>query len=257
MKLPDSTLPWPVPMAVVVLVAESESCRLKAYKCPAGVWTIGWGETDGVNPGDTCTQEQADQWLCEGLTDRTAAVRKMCTEWPNDNQLGAMVSLSYNIGLRDDKRKAGLYYSSVRRAHNAADAAGAARAFGLINKARVNGVLTVLPGLVTRRAREAALYLTPEPGEPHMPLPQAVAAESSLAASPIAQVGGGTVATGSVLGLASLGDQVGPITTMVDTAKHWAEQLGLQPLMLLAGALVVGGAVVVYQRVKQRSGGWA
>ena len=251
MPLPDSTLPWPVPMAAVGLIAESEGCRLKAYKCPAGVWTIGWGETDGVSPGDTCTQQQADQWLLEGLTERAAQVRKLCTEWPNDHQLGAMVSLAYNIGVP------ALAKSSVLRAHNAGDTAGAARAFGLWNKAKVGGVLAVLPGLTTRRAHEAALYLAPEPGEPHMPLPQAVAAESHLAASPIAQVGGGTVATGGALGLASLGDQVGPITTVVDTAKHWAEQLGLQPLMLLAGALVVGGGVVVYQRMRQRRGGWA
>ena len=78
MLLPDSSLAWPIPMEAVALIAEIEGCRLRAYKCPAAVWTIGWGETDGVQPGDTCTQAQADQWLCDDLTDRAAAVRKLC-----------------------------------------------------------------------------------------------------------------------------------------------------------------------------------
>ena len=251
MMLPDSTLPWPIPMAAVALIAESEGCRLKAYKCPAGVWTIGWGETDGVHPGDTCTQAQADRWLCDDLADRAAAVRRLCTEYPTDHQLGALVSLAYNIGL------AALGKSSVLRAHNAGDHAAAARAFGLWNKAKVGGVLTVLPGLTTRRAREAALYLTPEPDAPPQQLPQAVAAESSLAASPIAQVGAMTTTTGGALGLARLGEHVGPVSTMVSTARGWADSLGMQPLTVLAGALVIGGAVVMVQRYKQRSGGWA
>jgi hypothetical protein len=111
--------------------------------------------------------------------------------------------------------------------------------------------------LVQMRAREAALYLTPEPDAPPQQLPQAVAAESSLAASPIAQVGAMTTTTGGALGLARLGEHVGPVSTMVSTARGWADSLGMQLLTVLAGALVIGGAVVMVQRYKQRSGGWA
>ena len=73
-QLPNPSLPWPIAMQGVALIAESESLRLRAYRCPVGVWTIGWGETDGVHPGDTCTQEQADRWLCDDLTDRAIAL---------------------------------------------------------------------------------------------------------------------------------------------------------------------------------------
>ena len=47
----------------VSLIKSFEGCRLKAYKCPAGVWTIGYGHTSGVKEGDTITQEQADEYL--------------------------------------------------------------------------------------------------------------------------------------------------------------------------------------------------
>jgi len=46
------------------LIRRFEGCKLKAYLCPAGVWTIGWGATGpGINPGVTWTQDQADQRL--------------------------------------------------------------------------------------------------------------------------------------------------------------------------------------------------
>lgn len=89
--LPDSSLPWPIPMAAVALISKAEGCRLKAYKCPAGVWTIGWGRTERVRRGDTCTQERADDWLCDDLRLRADAVRSVCTVAPTDNELGAMV----------------------------------------------------------------------------------------------------------------------------------------------------------------------
>ena len=165
---PDRVLPWPIPMAAVALIAEAEGCRLNAYRCPAGVPTIGWGETDGVQMGDSCTQEQADRWLLEDLQERTRAVQALCTSTPSRNELGALVSLAYNIGV------AALAGSTALRQHNSGDHLAAARALGLWDKARVGGVLTVLPGLTARRAREMALYLTPDDhtAQPQ-PIPQA------------------------------------------------------------------------------------
>lgn len=154
MSYPNPFLDWPIDYDAVKLIAESEGCKLKAYKCPAGVWTIGWGRTESVKPGDTCTQEEADQWLLQDICAFSNRVRELCDD-VNLNELGAFTSLAYNIGW------GGLKQSTARRKHNEGDKAGAAEAFKLWNKARVNGVLTVLPGLVTRRAREAALYLTP------------------------------------------------------------------------------------------------
>ena len=251
MRHPDPNLAWPIPSAAVRLIAEREGCRLRAYLCPAGVWTIGWGRTEGVKPGMTCTQAEADEWLRDDLIERTALVRVMLTTHAEPNALGALVSLAYNIG------NAALQKSSVLRAHNAGDFQGAARAFQLWNKARVNGQLTVLPGLTARRAAEAALYLTPEPEAPVERMPQAVAAESSIAASPIAQGGAVTAGAGVVSVLSEAQAQLGPVGDALGQAKTViVGTLGLPPGWVLPVVLVVIGGVVVWQRVKQRRGGW-
>lgn len=249
--LPNPALPWPIPMAAVALIAEAEGCRLNAYRCPAGVPTIGWGHTEGVRMGDTCTQHQADLWLVTDLQQRTARVEEMCRRRPTRNELGALVSLAYNVG------EAGLRASTVLRQHNAGNTQAAARAFALWNKARVNGALTTLPGLTARRAREAALYLTPDV-YPDEPLPQAVESESSLAASPIAR--GGTVAAGvGVLeAVRQAGDSVGGLKPAMEAIRATlVDTLGLPVEWLLPAVLVGAGIVVVRWRWLQRSGGWA
>lgn len=259
MLLPDPSLPWPIPRPAVALIAEFESCRLRAYRCPAGVWTIGWGETGDVAPGMVWTQAQADQRFCDSLTAFTSQVQALLTAHAEPNQLGALVSLAYNIGVGAFAR------SSVLKAHNAGDSQAAARAFSLWNKARVNGVLTVLAGLTRRRSAEAALYLTPEPDEHVERMPQAVASESPLTASPIAQGGAATTALGGAVAatevLPALGDQVQSLSGLAATMRSIGDQvrefLGLPPQVLLAAALIVAGVLVVRWRLKQRREGWA
>ena len=251
-RLPDSTLNWPICMGAVAMIAMSEGCRLRAYRCPANVWTIGWGRTDGVKPGQTCTQEQADAWLCADLTTRAAQVQAMLAQHAEPNQLGALVSLSYNIGLP------ALEKSTVLRAHNAGDTAAAARAFALWNKARVNGALTELPGLTSRRAAEAALYLTPEADAPLDPVPQAVAPESSLAASPIARAGAATAASGGLLVVQQLGEQAGQLKEAVSSMRDFlVTGLGVPTHWALPVLLLAAGAACAWYRWKQRRGGWA
>lgn len=248
--LPDPALPWPIPLEAVALIADSEGLRLSAYRCPAGIWSIGWGETDGVHPGDTCTREQADRWLCEDLTDRARAVRALCTVEPSPAELGAMVSLAYNVGL------AGFERSTVLRQHNAGNREAAARAFGLWDKARINGVLTTLPGLTARRAREAAMYLQGD-ADP-APMPQAVEAETTLATSPIAR--GGVVAAGAgvIEGLRQIGESVGGIRGPLDAARGvLVDTLGVPPQWILPAVLVAAGVLVVRWRLTQRREGRA
>ena len=49
--------------AAINLIKEFESLRLEAYLCPAGVWTIGWGHTEGVRDGLRITEELAEEFL--------------------------------------------------------------------------------------------------------------------------------------------------------------------------------------------------
>lgn len=233
---PNPNLDWPIPYDAVCEIAAHEGCRLKAYRDIVGVWTIGWGETRGVTAGMTWTQDEADQRFCESLTEFTDGVRKACTNPPSANELGAMVSLAYNIGL------AGFARSTVLKKHNAGDYQSAARAFGLWNKAGGQ----VIRGLTLRRAKEAALYLTPDDGSVDA-MPQAVDTESTLAQSPIAQSGAVSIA-GGVIAAAS---------AALDPVKDIAATLNVDPLMVFGALGVIVGVIVLTQRNKQRKEGWA
>lgn len=245
---------WPIPWETVETIARKEACRLRAYLCPAGVPTIGWGETEGVELGMVWTEDQVDSRLYQQVVRYARRVRELTSRWANPNQLGAMVSLSYNIGLQAFAR------SSVLRLHNAGDHQGAARAFALWNKARVNGQLTVLAGLTSRRAAEAALYLTPEDDEEPERLPQAVEPESKLVASPIAQGGGVAAAGGTALGLLQVQESVTQASTVVETSTGMLakvrEATGVDPAVLLALAVAGAGFYVMVWRKRQRDGGW-
>lgn len=129
-------------------VAGFESFRGRAYKCPAGVWTIGYGETLGVRSGDTIAQEAAMRQLDKRLDDFAARVREMAGEPTNAAQADAMTSLAYNIGL-DAFR-----HSTVLRMHKRGLYGEAAAAFSMWNKAGGR----VLAGLTRRRAAEASMY---------------------------------------------------------------------------------------------------
>lgn len=258
--LPDPTLDWPIPMAAVAMIAEHEGCRLRAYRCPAGVPTLGWGETDGIQMGMVWSQRDADQRFCQSLHDYTAQVRAMLTEYATPMQLGALVSLAYNIGT------GALRKSTVLRQHNAGRTDAAARAFSLWNKARVKGQLTELAGLTRRRAAEAALYLQADDETPPERMPQAVAAESSIASSPIARAGATTVGAGLVTGLGSVGDavdvgalqsHVGQVATVTAQVKGIAADVGVDPQIALALVLVVAGGAAMWWRYRQRADGWA
>lgn len=234
---PNPKLDWPIAYDAVLEIGRSEGCKLKAYRCPAGVPTIGWGHTRGVKMGDTCTQEQADAWFVEDLTEFTDGVKRVLKRDADDSELGAMVSLAYNIGL------AGFKGSTVLKRHNEGDRQSAARAFALWNKARINGVLQVVDGLTARRAREAALYLSDD----DMPMPQTIEPESSLKSSPIAQAS--VAATAAAV--------LGTLTESTETGQLVAAALGIQPVYGVLLAVLWSGGVSLYQRMKQRKEGWA
>src|SRR5574338_96084 len=238
MQLPNQSLDWPIAWSAVEEIARSEGCRLKAYRCPAGQWTIGWGHTEGVRPGDAITQEQADETLRIDLSIFSESVKSMLTRQASDNELGAMVSLAYNIGL------GGFRKSTVLRKHNEGDLQSAARAFSLWNKSKGQ----VLPGLTARRAREAALYLTPD-GEESLPMPQAVDAEKSLTASR-SVIGGVVAGAATVAGVAAAPDF--PITTQdAQTISQVASAFGLTALSALLPHVVAlaGVAYSIWARI--------
>lgn len=139
------------------LIKKHEGLRLNAYRCPAGVWTIGYGITSSagvgaVTPGMKITQAEAEEMLRKALFVFERGVQDVLTRRPTQHQFDAMVSLAYNIGVPAFRR------SSVARHFNNGDIEKAAGSFLMWNKA--NG--KVLPGLTKRRADERAWFLRPD-----------------------------------------------------------------------------------------------
>lgn len=145
----------------LALLKGFERLRLVAYLPTVNdVWTIGYGHTKGVKPGDRCSVEQAEAWLLEDLAWAEDAVNELVTVPLTQNQFDALVSFAFNVGpdIDADTIAEGLGDSTLLRKLNAGDYAGAAAEFPKWNKQA--GV--VLNGLVRRRAAERELFLTPE-----------------------------------------------------------------------------------------------
>ena len=127
----------------ISFIKSFESCHLTAYKCPSGVWTIGYGHTSGVKEGQSITQTQADAFLEEDLAKFEKYVINTGLVL-NQNQFDALVSFTYNCGN-----------GNLKKLIKNRTLAEIAEALLLYNKS--NG--KVLTGLVRRREAERELFL--------------------------------------------------------------------------------------------------
>ncbi|ELZ5049576.1 lysozyme (plasmid) [Enterobacter asburiae] len=139
----------------IALIKEFEGCRLTAYQDSVGVWTIGYGWTqpvDGkpIRAGMTIKQETAERLLKTGLVSYESDVSRLVKVGMSQGQFDALVSFTYNLGVRS------LSTSTLLRKLNAGDYAGAADEFLRWNKAGGK----VLNGLTRRREAERALFLS-------------------------------------------------------------------------------------------------
>lgn len=137
----------------VEFIAKHEGCRLKAYLCPAKVWTIGYGTTslpDGspVERGMTITQEQAKQYLAHDVKRFERNVNGLVSVPLTQNQFDALVSFVYNIG-------AGAFGRSTLL--EMLNKGGYAAVPDQLMRWTMGGGKT-LPGLVKRRLAEAELW---------------------------------------------------------------------------------------------------
>jgi lysozyme len=135
------------------LIRESEGFRERAYRDAVGVWTIGYGHTSAagaphVTPAMRVTRAEAEDILARDVAMFVKGVRKLLACELADEQFSALVSFAYNVGLTN------FAASSVLKAVNSGDFDAVPRRLALWVKA---GGRT-LPGLVRRRAAEAALF---------------------------------------------------------------------------------------------------
>lgn len=137
------------------LVAKHEGCKLKAYKCPAGAWSIGFGNTyyeDGrkVKEGDTITKTEAERMLYNTLASvRRQVLAVLAVDLPG-GAVDALVSFTYNVGIGNLKKS-----TLLKRVNaNPLDLDGIEKEFSRWNK----GGGQVLGGLVKRRREEYLMY---------------------------------------------------------------------------------------------------
>lgn len=133
------------------LIQEFEGCKLTAYLCPAGVWTIGWGSTGlGVGKGVIWTQAEADERYKKDMAAFKSGVQKLVIVPITRNQLEALTSFAYNLGL------GALKGSTLLKYLNAGNYQAAANQFLRWDKAGGK----VLSGLTRRRTAERNLFLS-------------------------------------------------------------------------------------------------
>ena len=131
------------------LIKEAEGLRLDAYKCPAGVPTIGWGHTKGVKMGQHITVQQAEDLLVEDIAPIDRLLNALKINFRQE-QFDALVSWIFNLG-------AGNFKSSTMYKLILADARDEEITDSLI-RWTYSGKQQ-LPGLMKRRVAEANLFI--------------------------------------------------------------------------------------------------
>ena len=132
------------------IIKAYEGCQLKAYLCPAGIWTIGWGQTGKeIKEGVFWTQKQADAALKASVSVFIREVLKLIKVRARPEQIAALVSFAYNLGTPS------LAKSTLLRLFNEnKNVEEISSQFLLWSKANNKRLL----GLLLRRASEAMVF---------------------------------------------------------------------------------------------------
>lgn len=131
------------------LIKQYEGLRLQAYRCPAGVPTIGWGHTEGVKMGQRITEQQAEQLLTEDLAPVERLLNTMHIDFRQE-QFDALASWIFNLGR-------GTFVSSTLCKRLQAGAADEQVADEIVRWVHASG--RPLVGLMRRRVQEANMFL--------------------------------------------------------------------------------------------------
>lgn len=159
----------------LALIRRFEGFRAEAYRCPAGVWTIGYGHTSdagppAVRPGLAVSEEEGARILAADVERFANGVGALLAREVTAAQFSALVSFAFNVGL------AGFRRSSVLKAVNEGRFEDVPAAL----KLWVKGAGRVLPGLERRRAAEAELFMSdamPRAGRAEVGVPTSVEPE--------------------------------------------------------------------------------
>ena len=228
----------------VALIKAHEGLRLRAYLCPANVWTIGYGHTSAaghptVVSGMKITNAEAEDILRRDMSRFEQGVDELVKVGLSQNQFDALVSFAFNVGLGAFKR------STLLKKLNAGryDAVPAE----LMKWTKGGG--RELPGLVNRRRDEASLWRSLDigatgglatTGQPDPPKPPKTMAQS--------KTGNTAIVTGVAGAIAPINEA---IKATRDTAEGVSGLMAAGPWVLLAVLLVAGAAFIWFDRRKK------
>ena len=233
--------------AGISLIQEFEGRRLEAYKCPAGIWTIGYGHTSAagapeVKPGMVITKQEANDILIRDLVKYENAVDRLVKVPLTQNQFDALVSFAFNVG------EGALAKSTLLKKLNAGnyDAVPAE----LMKWTKGGG--KELPGLVRRRRAEAAMWRgVDERGKPNIDEsriePDAPKPKKTMAKS---KEGNAAILTGGAAAVSAAGEVSRQIKETGDSLTSVLD-LVKDPMFLAMVLIVVAAAAIWYWR-KQR-----
>ena len=206
-----------------------------AYRCPAGVWTLGFGKTKGIRSGMTCTIAEAEQHLKDELDAHGKIVKRLVNVPLSQGQYDALVSFVFNVGGGNFKSSTALKRLNLGMYDDVPEQ------LTRWNKARVDGKLQPLRGLTRRRAAEAAIFsrdaqLPSDEGGPEM-------AQKPTAKAPKPLIKSKTMAGAGIAGAATgLNEVAGQLQGLVAYADS------LKTIFLLCA---IGGiALAAYARWK-------
>ena len=132
----------------ILLIKSFEQLRLNSYLCPAGVWTIGYGHTDGVNQGMLITEKTADGFLKQDIRNAEHCINQMDVDLTQE-QFDALVSFVFNVGVQAFNTST--LKKKILKNPNGPSIADEFRRW-------VYAGNKMLPGLIKRREQEIKLY---------------------------------------------------------------------------------------------------
>jgi lysozyme len=223
------------------LLKKFEGCKLKAYKCPAGILTIGYGHTSAagapeVTDGMTITQKQADDILRQDLVKYETAVQGLVTQNLTQHQFDVLVDFCYNAGV------GALQKSTLLKKVNAArfDAVPAELAKWTKGKGKV------LPGLVKRCQARSLWWISGEPVDEQEqrtdpdPVPVRTMAESKQ--------GNAAVITAGLGGLGAAKEIAAQAQDASDTANQLMGLLSNTNFLIMVVIIGLGGAIWYWRK---------
>lgn len=133
-----------------------EILQLEAYKCPSGIWTIGWGHTKNVRPGMKITESQAEKLFEEDFLEAERYVERYVKVPLTDYQKAALISFTFNSGTTNLRQLINQTYTSspnIPRLNQ-----GNYESVCIVMPLYVRGNGKVLNGLVKRREQEVRMF---------------------------------------------------------------------------------------------------